>query len=90
MFLLSFQILREKKKRKMFSLEIMHHALFTKNQKVKKIQWSLLKPKSKITFSHLKNYEIILHNRYSCIMGVALHLLSPKTISKRDSTIPIL
>lgn len=83
----NFQILEREKE--IFSfVKMTHHLLLSKKQRQKKHHASLSnKEFKKKTFFHLQRCNIFLPNRFSQILGFALHVFSIKPFStKRDST----
>lgn len=52
----------------------MHHIIF------------FPKIKHQNPFSHLDKYEIIIHNKFSCTVWFALHVLPPQTVFKKENS----
>lgn len=76
-------------KRKIFSFKTIHHVLFIEIKRLITHASLFFLTKNQKSISSLEKYDFIFHNRFSLTIRVALNVLSPKSFSKRDSTIPM-
>lgn len=76
-------------KRKIFSFKTIHHVLFIEIKRLITHASLFFLTKNQKSIFSLEKYDFILHNRFSLTIRVALNVLSPKIVFKKDSTIPM-
>lgn len=76
-------------KRKIFSFKTIHHVLFIEIKRLITHASLFFLTKNQKSIFSLEKYDFIFHNRFSLTIRVALNVLSPKIVFKKDSTIPM-